>query len=151
MSIQIANCACGHTELEVTGKPKFRMLCHCGICRKYNKSSHADILVYQMTQVKVSASSVVNFQTYKRPPNVQRGQCSKCGQAAIEVFNMPLMPKLTMVPAGMFAETAELPKPKAHMFYDKRVQDTEDDLPKKTGFVASQLAFFKYLWFPKRK
>ncbi len=140
-------CSCGQTAFEIVGEPIFRMLCHCSICQKFNAAAYADILVYKTTQVTAPAAGKVKFSTYKPPPNVQRGKCSKCGQAAIEVFNMPLMPKLTMVPVGMFAETIEIPEPKAHLFYDKRLSDANDDLPKRNGFLSSQLAFFKYLWF----
>ena len=52
-----------------------------------------------------------------------------------------------MVPADMFADSVQLPEPKAHMFYEKRVNDADDDLPKHHGFMSSQWAFFWYLWF----
>jgi len=150
MTAQKCRCSCGHTKFKVIGEPKLRMICHCTICQKFNGVPHADILVYKTAQVKAPAEGVVNFETYKPPPNVQRGKCAQCGQAAIEVFAMPLFPKLTMIPADMFLDTVQLPAPKAHMFYDKRLADAADDLPKRNGFVSSQLAFFKYLWFPKR-
>jgi len=140
-------CICGHTEFEVVGKPKLRVFCHCTICQNYNAASHADIVVFKASQVSVPDESVVQFETYKKPPNVQRGQCIKCKQAAIEIFNMPLFPKLTMVPAKMFSDTTELPEPSAHMFYEKCIADVDDGLPKYNGFMPSQLAFFKYLWF----
>lgn len=139
-------CLCGCTEFEVTDEPVFRMLCHCTLCQQFNQAPYADILIFKSHQVIAPEGGVVSFSTYKRPPNVQRGKCSKCGQAAIEVFSMPLMPKLTMVPAGMFPQSVNLPQPKAHMFYEKRVTDANDDLPIHHGFISSQLAFFKYLW-----
>ncbi len=141
------HCSCGHTVFEVNGSPKLRIICHCTICQKYNAASHADVVVYKSSQVSQPPVNVVDFETYKRPPNVQRGQCSKCQQAVIEVFSFPLMPKLTMVPADMFVDDASLPKPCAHMFYERRVSDVEDELPKHNGFMSSQLAFFKRLWF----
>lgn len=140
-------CNCGKTKFQVNGQPKLRMICHCTICQKFNQAAHADVLVYQTKQIIAPDAGVVEFDTYKKPPNVQRGKCAACGQAAIEVFDFPLMPKLTMVPADMFADGAELPEPNAHMFYEKRVADVDDDLPKHNGFLKSQLAFFKHLWF----
>ena len=110
-------CACGHTAFEITGKPVFRMLCHCTLCQQFNQAPHADILIFKSHQVIAPEGGVVSFSTYKRPPNVQRGKCSQCHQAAIEVFNMPLMPKLTMVPVAVFDESTQLPEAKAHMFY----------------------------------
>ncbi len=140
-------CECGHTAFEVKGKPSLRMICHCTICQKFNGAPHADILAYKTKQVKMPAEDIVIFTTYKRPPNVQRGKCAKCQQAAIEVFDMPLFPKLTMVPVSMLPDQAILPEPAAHMFYEKRVADAQDDIAKRHGFIASQLTFFKCLWF----
>lgn len=140
-------CSCGTTEFQVLGQPKLRMICHCTICQKFNQAAYADILVFPSKQVIAPGSGVVDFETYKKPPNVQRGRCTGCGQAAIETFDFPLLPKLTMVPVRMFSEGIGLPKPAAHMFYDKRLADSSDELPKKTGFISSQLAFFSYLWF----
>lgn len=124
------------------------MLCHCTICQKFNQASHADVLVFNTRDITTPCSDYVAFETYKAPPNVNRGSCVNCGQAAIEVFDFPLMPKLTMVPAAMFAADADLPAPDAHMFYDKRIDDVDVELPKHRGFIRSQLAFFKHLWFP---
>ena len=123
------------------------MLCHCTICQRFNQAPYADVLVFHSAQVDAPDPDSVEFRTYKAPPNVQRGTCRHCQQPAIEFFAMPLMPKLTMVPAAMFAQDADLPAPAAHMFYEHRQQDANDDLPKKTGFFSSQLTFFRRLWF----
>lgn len=147
MSRYKCQCQCGHIQFDVPVKPRLRMLCHCTICQKFNQSSYADVLVYNTKDIKTPSNEFVSFTTYKAPPNVSRGQCVKCGQAAIETFSFPLMPKLTMVPAAMFSEAVDLPMPKAHMFYEKRARDIDDDLPKHNGFLKSQLAFFKHLWF----
>ena len=58
---------------------------------------------------------------------------------------MPILPRLVMVPRGMFDSDVELPSPVAHMFYDKRVSDADDPYPKHRGFLGSQFAFLKYL------
>lgn len=140
-------CSCGRTSFKVSGAPKLRMLCHCTICQRFNQAAYADVLVFRTDQVDMADPDTVEFKTYKAPPNVKRGVCVHCRQAAIEVFDMPLMPKLTMVPAAMFAADADLPAPSAHMFYEHRQQDATDDWPKKQGFLSSQLTFFRCLWF----
>ncbi len=91
------------------------------------------------------AAGTIEFTTLRPPPNVQRGKCTSCGQPAIELFETPRLPKLTMVPARMFGEKGDLPAPAAHVFYDKRVRDAEDDLPKYQGYLISQLMFGKFL------
>ncbi|WP_223788075.1 GFA family protein [Marinicella meishanensis] len=143
-------CACGHVQYTVQGLPLFRMVCHCGICQKYNQASHADVLIYRTDRVQNPPADAVRFSTYKRPPNVQRGCCEQCGQAVIEEFYFPLMPKLTMVPVRVFPATDSLPEPSGHMFYESRVQEATDDRPKLHGFWRSQWAFFKFWWRHRR-
>lgn len=145
MTIDKGTCACGSVALRMTDRPLFRMYCHCTICQRFNDANFADILVFSSASVVPPEAGSVKFETYRPPPNVQRGKCTSCNQAAIELFETPLFPKLTMVPAGMFDTGAALPPAVAHVFYDKRVQDAKDDLPKYKGYLLSQLMFGKFL------
>ena len=51
-----------------------------------------------------------------------------------------------MIPRPMLPSKANTRPPVAHIFYDKRVTDARDALPRYEGYVRSQLAFLKYLW-----
>lgn len=149
MTQTLCACSCGNTTFNVVGAPLFRILCHCTICQRFNAAPFADVVVYEASSVNEPPEGVVNFNTYKPPPNVQRGNCKECGDAAIEKFVMPLFPKLTIVPKSMHDAAAVLPDPAAHMFYDKRVADVSDTLPKCKGLLASQLLFGKRLLLAK--
>lgn len=138
-----AACPCGNARLKIHAPPRFRMYCHCTICQRFNQAPFADVLVYRAKDVDLPESDAVEFDTYKPPPNVQRGKCTVCGAAAVETFHAPLLPKLTMVPRAMLPVDAELPKPVGHFFYETRVEDAEDALPQHEGFLPSQWAFFK--------
>ena len=138
-------CSCGNVAFETVGHPLFRILCHCTICQRFNDSPFADVVVYGAAAVTDPDAESVSFETYKPPPNVQRGKCTQCGDAAIEKFVAPLLPKLTIVPAAVHGSSADLPDPVAHIFYRTRFADANDQLPKHTGAVASQLAFGKHL------
>jgi hypothetical protein len=46
---------------------------------------------------------------------------------------------LAFVPAQNFPRAAELPAAGAHIFYDRRVADIEDNLPKFSGYWASEI------------
>lgn len=48
-----------------------------------------------------------------------------------------------MVPRYILPADADLPEPTAHFFYETRVADIDDDLPRHEGFLASQRAFLK--------
>ena len=150
MNPTTCTCSCGNARFEARAAPLFRALCHCTICQRFNAAPFADVVVYAASDVTAPPDGAIAYDTWKPPPNVQRGKCVRCGDPAIEQFAAPLFPKLTMVPAAMHAGDTALPEPAMHMFYDKRVTDADDDLPKRSGFVASQLAFLRLLFSSRR-
>ena len=145
MSSITYQCGCGHTSYSANSQPLFRMICHCTICQRFNKAECADILVYGAASVQNPPPGAVAFETLRPPPNVQRGKCAQCDKPALELLRMPLFPRLAMIPAAMHQSGAALPEPTAHFFYEKRVRDVEDSLPKHEGYLLSQLAFGRYL------
>jgi len=86
-----------------------------------------DVIVHDAVSVQMPPPGTVKFDIYKPLPNVQRGLCTHCNQAVIEVFKTPLFPALTIVPAAMFKTASEVPAPSAHIFYDKQVEDATDN------------------------
>lgn len=145
MSSSVCACACGATKFGTTADPLFRIICHCSICRRFNDTAYADVVVYRAAHVKRPAPDAVDFRAYRPPPNVQRGKCVRCSQPAIEVFKSFLLPDLIMIPRRMFATREKLPPPRAHIFYESRIDDLADDLPRHEGYWRSQLAFSRYL------
>lgn len=145
-----ASCSCGHVTFEIGSAPLFRMLCHCTICQRFNDAPFADIVIYDATSITGPKPGSVRYDTYKPPPNVQRGVCTECGKPAIEQFKLPWFADLTMIPASVHVDQTSLPEPMAHVFYHRRVEDADDALPKYNGFLSSQLAFGKYLLAAKR-
>ena len=145
MTTYRCRCACGNAEFSVNSRPLFRVICHCTICQCFNNADFADVLVFSASEVEQPVAETVRFDTYRPPPNVQRGKCTKCDAPAIESFETRLAPSLIMVPAEMFPLSTALPAPVAHIFYEKRVSDVQDELPKYKGYVRSQLAFGKHL------
>ncbi len=143
------SCSCGAVAFDVVGHPLFRILCHCTICQHFNDAPFADVVVYDAASITDPEARTVSFETYKPPPNVQRGKCTKCGGAAIEKFVAPLFPKLTIVPASVHSSSVVLPDPVAHIFYKTRLADATDALPKHHGAVSSQVAFGRHLFRAK--
>lgn len=138
-------CPCGSTQFLVAGAPLFRVLCHCTICQRFNNAALADVLVFRAADATLPPAGKVDFDTYRPPPNVQRGKCHECAAPAVENFSAPLMPKLVIVPHANFPQSAAAPAPAAHIFYDKRQADVNDELPKYNGYWASQWLFGKLL------
>ena len=144
-------CSCGATRFQTVGAPLFRIFCHCTICQQFNNAPFADILVHRAADVALPPATAVSFDTYKPPPNVQRGRCATCGQPAIVVFAAPVLPRLVTILRPMFGSDAELPAPVAHLFYDRRVSDVDDPYPKHKGYFRSQIAFLQYLRSARRR
>lgn len=134
-------CSCGSVVFETTGTPILRAYCHCTICQKFNNSDYADVTAFYAKSVSLLDEARVDYKVYKQPPLVHRGTCKQCNKPAIEKLNIPLMPKLILIPSSNFDDAGLLPDPVMHIFYDKRKHDIDDGLRKYSGFVSSQLRF----------
>ena len=142
-------CSCGATSFQTLGKPFFRFFCHCKICQRFYDAPYGDILVFRAEDVVLPPAETVIFDTYRPPPNVQRGKCATCGEPAVTVFAARFLPRLVTVPRAMLGSDAEVPPPMAHGFYS-RVSDAKDALPKYEGYFRNQIAFMKHLWLARR-
>lgn len=140
-SSYVGHCQCGKTSLAVTGRALFRAYCHCLICQEFNQADYADITVFRARDVGLADEAGVAFRVYQQPPLVQRGTCKHCGKPAMERLNIPLMPRMTVIPTPNIRDWGDLPKASFHMFYHRRRADMRDDLPKYSGFLNSQMHF----------
>lgn len=134
-------CSCGSVTFKTTERPILRAFCHCTICQKFNNADFADVTAYHAKSVESIDESKIEFKVYKQPPLVRRGICVQCGKPAFEKINIPLLPKLIIIPSNNIDDAELLPSPSMHIFYDKRVNDIDDELRKYRGFVLSQIAF----------
>jgi len=143
------SCSCGEVHYEINSAPLLRFICHCTICQKFNNAPYGDAIIYSSSGVTDPNPELVEFSTYKPPPNVKRGKCITCVSPVIEKLQTPLLPKLTIVPTATHQNNIKLPEPVAHLFYDQCIEPADDSLPKHKGFLSSQLAFFRYLMSAK--
>jgi len=134
-------CACGHVRYATKGTPLFRAYCHCLICQEYNQADRADIIVMRSSDVEMDAADRIAFKSYRAPPILQRGKCRRCDGVALERMRIPLMPRLTILPAQTLDDSGGFPSSSFHMFYHRRVTDADDALPRHSTYLSSQLAF----------
>jgi len=134
------SCTCGEKAVLVKGSPVIRFICHCKICQKVYRKPFADIVAVRSSQIVKPIDSGIYFAKHRSPPAVNRGVCISCHNPVVAF--LPLAPffGLAFIPAFNFPEEAELPKPLLHSFYDRRVEDVDDDLPKFDGYWLSQWA-----------
>ena len=145
MDIHSGGCGCGAVRFTLAAPPILRTLCHCSICQAFNDAPYADISLIARRHVTVNDLTLIDFQAYRPPPNVQRGRCRHCGQPAIEQLHLPGPMALTIIPSRNFDDAEALPPPRMHGFYDSRVADIADRLPKYHGYWGSQLGAMRHL------
>jgi len=138
---QSGQCECGENKFDIVGEPIFRAICHCEICQEFNDAPFADITLYRTKDVDLPEDNTVEYKAYTNPPMAQRGKCKSCEKPTIEFLKIPAVPALTIVPTKNLSNADSLPEPSFHVFYHRRKQDSNDDFPKYSGYMKSQLAF----------
>jgi hypothetical protein len=136
---QQCQCGCGKTRLTIQDGPLVRIFCHCTICQEFNMAAYADVSIFLAKDVNLHNRERVNFKQYKSPPAVQRGKCASCDQPIIEFLELPLLPSLAIIPSEHLPMGSFLAEPSSHIFYQSRVADIHDELPKHNGFITSQM------------
>lgn len=95
----------------------------------------------QSKHVTLAGEEEIRFEYHRQPPILRRGRCGACDGVAVERMHVPLVPNITVIPTQTLEPKLRLPEPVMHIFYDRRTEDHEDDLPKHSGYLPSQLAF----------
>lgn len=134
-------CTCGEVQFQSERGPLFRAICHCSICRSFHGRDFGDFLVIPAKGFAQAPGGEVDYKVYKQPPLLKRGKCRKCDAPVLETLTFPPFPKMMLIPSRWIAEQEALPAPSFHMFYNNRVADAADDLPKCSGYLPSQVKF----------
>lgn len=139
---QEGSCSCCSNTYTINHIPIARFICHCTICQEYTGQAYNDVTVLLKPDVSELNLMCTNFRRWKLPPNISRGLCKRCNKPSIE---MAMGDNLVLVPTNNYSDIAALPEPTMHLFYNRRVEDIEDNLPKYNGFVQSQAMIVKTL------
>ncbi|MFV8782017.1 GFA family protein [Microbulbifer sp. SA54] len=132
MDIHKVHCDCGSVELTAKGKPKVHAYCHCEDCRELLQVPFHSVLAWDPEKVEVTKGreDLVAFQhPHKR---MQRIFCQHCGDV---LYNTNAM-GWKLISQLMFRKCNENTLPQAfqsnaHFFYDRRLIDIDDQLPKR--------------------
>ena len=137
-----ARCSCGAVQLKVHGALT-RFFCHCRICQHLNNAPYGDPVFAWRSHVDVEDPAQLTWKRYRWTPiNVNRGTCRTCGTLILE--HVALSP-LSIVIAQTWEDPNLLPPSRGHVFYETRVGDIEDDLPKRSGYMSSELAVSRWI------
>jgi hypothetical protein len=132
-----ARCSCGQVVLDVRRAPTARLFCHCTLCQKAYGGPFGDVTFLRPKDVKVSGE--VDFRRYQYfPMSIRRGHCRECDDLIVE-YIWPASIGLAMVPRRCYLDQDSMPPSRGHIFYETRVADVDDELPKLERFFRSQL------------
>ncbi len=129
------SCQCGANQFKIKDKPIARFICHCQVCQKYTGKLYSDVLVVLKKDISELEIAETEFKRYKLPPNIRRGVCKKCYKPTIE---FGILDQFAFIPVMNIQDQTQLDAPTMHIFYHRRIEDIEDNLPKYSGFILSQ-------------
>ena len=133
-----AQCPCGTSKFRLSKTPTRRFICHCTICQGVYRQPFADVTVMSAARVAIDTPETIEFGKYKEGPALDRGICKECNNPVVGF--LPVMPfvRLAFVPCTNIQDQDALPDPAMHIYYDSRVADIDDALPKIEGDKKSQ-------------
>jgi len=126
-------CDCGAVVLEAQGTPIASVFCHCSNCRELRPVEAGEAVAWQpesVTFLKGEQDLKVE-KGFGDENHIEKYSCPSCGEAVYNTnrfgshgFSRDLIKR---------CYGGELPdelQPTMHIFYEDRVKDVEDDLPK---------------------
>ena len=124
-------CDCGAIRVEMVGTPKVHAFCHCEDCRALLDVPYHSVVAWEPENVSI-VSGESDAVEYKYPTlSMTRVFCKHCGET---VYNTNAMGwRLVSQLLIRKCNDGELPdelQSDAHYFYDRRIVDINDQLPK---------------------
>ncbi|MEW8261128.1 MAG: GFA family protein [Candidatus Thiodiazotropha taylori] len=124
-------CDCGRVALSMNGEPRVHAFCHCQDCRNLLDVPYHSIVAWDAPQVSIT-SGEDQVTEYKYPTlEMTRVFCNHCGEV---LYNTNAMGwRLVSQLLISKCHDGELPEElhsNAHYFYDRRIVDIDDTIPK---------------------
>lgn len=131
MSTYNLHCACNNVSVTLSGEPKVKAYCHCIDCRELLNTPFSPVTAWEEENVSIS-SGEDSVSVYQHPTlRMRKYFCSTCGDV---LFNTNCV-DWRIVPQLLIAKNYDNQLPQeltstAHIFYEQRIVDVSDDLPK---------------------
>lgn len=133
-----AACFCGAVKYEVNADPVDAKICHCLACQKLHGAPMQWAAIFYKHNVRVTAG--LNHMVFF---NSEQGgherilpckiSCGRCGTPIADEGRRMWLAFPTLFDFGHGVQVPESFKPTCHIFYNSRVVDLQDDLPKWSG------------------
>ena len=132
----VGRCACSSVSWEGLGEPVLTFNCHCSLCRRASGAAFVSAAAFKPENVIFRGEA--NIRDYT-PPNskVPRRFCKKCGTYVCEDARPVL--GVFALPIGLSQDPVDkMYAPSCHIFYNSRIADVSDTLPKYADFTDSR-------------
>ena len=137
-----ASCHCGAVVVKIceNATPHAQSYCHCKTCRALSGAPYMANLIFAVDQVELigaSGADAPKLLETQTSQHVVRKRCSSCYSPVAASLGT----KRVVVPAALF-DRESLPSSwhaQHHLYYDKRIVDVDDDLPKYRGNYGGDL------------
>ncbi len=125
------HCECGAVAAQLSGSPRVRGHCHCEDCRELLDVPYHSVTAWNSEQVTVTRGSE-SLAEYQHPSlDMKRFFCKHCGET---LFNSNAMDwRIVSQHLIRKCNDGNLPEElssESHFFYDRRIIDVDDALPK---------------------
>jgi len=139
-------CRCGKVRMRLKRPPLARYYCHCMICQEVYGRPFGDATVAWRFALEIEDPALVVFRRQRSIPfSVRCGTCRFCAGPVVGYTALLPFLDLALLPAHTYRNPADVPAAVGHIFYDSRVGDVADDLPKYGGFLASEWGFARFV------
>lgn len=133
-----ARCHCGLVRYEVRADPVDAKICHCSDCRILHGAPMQWAAIFYKRDIRFSAgveqlrfyNSALKRAERRLPCKVA---CASCGTLIADEGRNMWLAFPTLFEFGAPPQVPEVFKPSCHIFYDMRVMDVVDELPKWSG------------------
>ena len=130
-------CECGASELTLTQTPRARFFCHCLTCQEVYGLPFADVVILRHSSVTLEKESQIEYKKFSKA--LDRGVCKGCNRPVVSLLTMAPFLKLAFVPTASLPSSVEKPKSDAHIYYHRCSAPVDDDIPKVSGPIKSNL------------
>ena len=126
-------CNCGAIELEAHGEPIISIFCHCQNCRELRDVDVSDVVVWKFEDLtfKTGEHELRTEKGKGDAAHMEKHSCPSCGMV---VYNTNRFGSVgisrELIKNANGGKLREELQPTAHIFYDDRVKDVADNLPK---------------------
>lgn len=125
------HCDCGAVVVEMTGRPRVQAFCHCEDCRELLDVPYHSVTAWDAEDVQVVAGKSDAVE-YKYPTlEMTRVFCRHCGETLYNTnargWRLVSQLLIRKCHGGQLPDEFQST---AHFYYDRRIVDIEDALPK---------------------